>query len=619
MFKKLISIVCAVCLVCTGASVFTVSAAGGAGVTTVAGDYFKANTVATDIQKDIGGVSGCAVTTNSDDSITFKITPEVSSENKVFQNRSTNYFDDFIGTGLIQVTYDYQVVGTIPAGATFTPVINICFDKNWDYNFKYTLKTDGVKHSLKGILDTTAVDSDGKVTIKWYEKDANNSSSEYEYVGSDTKKKYETLHVQPHYRFDYKNWSNTTPVDMITLDNFTVTELPVANIRSLSGVYADTDNVLAEFYLPEGYTSASLKLDGTTVSNYALADYPAGNWKASLPLAGISGKKVPVSLTYTDAAGTKTVSTSIGEVMKTGGNAVLYTENFDKVEFSGDATSVTDIATYRKNGSLSAIQLGTAVESEKTVRNASIEKAVAGISETPVYKVETFEGMSQVNTIYNTSLAAGYSNEVEFDVYTTGTGKTRLVGFMKGLESWPTGGGWFYRDLEVTPNKWHNVKFRIDATNSVMYTYVDGVYHSAFTERSGIVGASQLGFGISKRNTGDGDCTYYFDNIKFKSWAHSVQDFAATKDDNSVTVTFTGAADEANEEFGTVVIAAYDDSGLVDVKTVPSVSEKAGLQTYEAKFENVGSFTTAKAMLWNSVSGLKPILGAVDAVATSAE
>lgn len=614
MIKKLISIICIVCLMCTVVPVFTVSAADAE---TVAGNYFKENVVATDVQTSLNNSEGnvCTVTKNADNSVTFKFTPVISDENKVAQARGDTY-TNFVNTGAIQITYEYQWNGTVPAGASYSQQLNLCFGNTWDYNFNCpSFNTDGTRYSVKGILDTRNVGDDGKWTLNWYIKKAN-STDDYAYAESSKKLKSDKLSIQPHYRIDYESWKDTASVDMLTLDNFNITEIPVANIRPMGGIYTDEDNICAEIYLSEGYTSASLAVDGKAVAEYTPETYAAGNWKTKFSLSGVSGKDVPVVLTCVDKAGTQTASASINKVMKTGANKVICEENFDSIEFAEGVTSVT---TYTDSAKLWTISLGDELD-EKTgestgKRYASIEKEVEGISTTPVYKIDAKVDMGQMNVLHfpSPALTDGYSGEVEFDVYATA--KAHLTGFLKGETDWPTGGGWFDdTGLAMTPNEWHKVKFRIDAKSGEMHTYLDGIYVGTTSDHSNISGISQIGFGIRCRtNSKDEDCVYYFDNIKMKTWAHPVQNLKAEKGANGVNVTFTGAADAVGEGFGSLMIAAYDANGLAGVKALSPVSDEAGLKTYTASFENISSFTKAKVMFWESISGLKPILGAVEA------
>lgn len=289
---------------------------------TVPSDYFaengKDNIVLADYQKKIPiGAEWASTYKINDDGAAVFSCRKINSDKDVTQGRAGN--PDSLGgtwmnTGRVEMTYDYCYTGTMPAGATYKQVMNVWSDGNWFNGPEF--KTDGERYTVKVDANFNNVDASGNITIKFYEKPYGADDSEYVVKASPKAKKPSYSKIIPHFRIDTTGFGDT-PVETMTIYNITITERkdPKIDLENLTGnLYSTEDSVDINFFLPKGYESAALKINGITEAVYNSDVYPAGSYKATVSLKDYEGENVPVELSATVDGAEQTKTTYLDKI-----------------------------------------------------------------------------------------------------------------------------------------------------------------------------------------------------------------------------------------------------------------------------------------------------------------
>lgn len=602
MLKKLTAVLCILCMLCT--MVPAMVAFADANSVTVASDYFKNNIAKTDAQTTFRSSGIVTIRKNDDDSVTLMV-----SGNATGLGDRTGISGTWINTGYAEATFDYEFAA-LPEGATRSAAINSHL-VNW-FN-SHMLTDDGKKHTVKLVIDAVNLDADGNMSITYYEKEYGADDSEYVQKAKVSSAKASDFSVfQPQWKIWCEGYPTDAATEFLTVDNYNIVEMYTdGKIRDLTGgIYTTEDTVDVDFYLPLGYTTASLSVGGNVVATYTPDTYASGCWKTTVDLGECSGKNIPIVLTYTDSNGTKSVSTSISEVVISKINKSVYTDDFESTAtFAEGATTATS---YSGIGGITAGQ-----DDGKSIMNISKEKM---FNDNPVFKYEITDGTAAqkqiMKVIANDTYPDGYYPEMELDLYVTNS-NYRFCYMLKDVtNAWKA--GWLNLELDLTPNEWHTIKARLYNDRNQLYIYVDDVFVKTITVNP-VTGFGSIGFGLRATGTVADTCTLYIDNFKVNAWAPVCQDLAATMDTNAKTVkaTFKTGADAASENVCTAIVATYNGNQLSECKTYPVVSTEQGLISFDETFNATKAFDSAKVMVWDSVEGLKPLTEAVLAAAAA--
>lgn len=274
----------------------------------------------------------------------------------------------------------------------------------------------------------------------------------------------------------------TTSIDRID-DSFVpkFTDFP-------GGHYITADTVKIGLSLPEGYTTAKLKIADKTVKEYSAEQSPSGEYTLDVSLAEFPGKNIPVSLIAVVDGKAKTVTDKIDSVTSVANVTCLADE-----DFSGDSTSFT-------------------------MNNGEVKNGVVTDSE---------DGYNHNIQLAGLTVANGYCGEIEFDIMLTD--KASYAGaYVRSYEKnsidtyFPKQGGWFNgqqngvfeynKEVSYELNKWNRVKYRMFATSDKMYVYLNGKYVGS-TPMEECLGFSTIGIGWNTKGK-----PIYIDNVEIKTW-----------------------------------------------------------------------------------------------------
>lgn len=272
-----------------------------------------------------------------------------------------------------------------------------------------------------------------------------------------------------------------------TIDNIEDVFVPAINDFS-GGIYLDTDSVDISVSLPEGYTTAGIKVGDSVVCEYSSETSPAGEYVSTLDLSGFSGVDIPVELYAVVNGREKRDFATIDEIVSVTNYSIVAEEDFSDTDY------------------------------ELTIYNGIVEDGVL---------TDDTTGGNHVVKKNELTIPNGYCADIEYDVKLTGSSSV-IGAFVRGYEKnstdnyFPKQGGWFYtqsngifsvnESVTYELNEWNNVRYRLFANRDLMYVYVNGVYIGSRPMEE-CLGFSEIGTGW---NTGGSKI--YIDNVKITSW-----------------------------------------------------------------------------------------------------
>lgn len=306
MIKKSISILLILTFLI---SVFPVGTVFAYDVETVVSDAYVENVIVENYT-DFADITGCTKVQDGN-AMTFTVEKGTETGTKNRQYGATIDGLNWENTGRVELTYTVSYSGTLVNGDAFGMGIGLTSfngtSRVWILggvasftNFKFE---DGAVKNKKSIIDFT----DTQIIVTNYIKDP----AEEEWTQTDVVKndyvpasnKRHLREILPFIQYNYNKGTVDANVSA-TISDITVKELrPAATMDDVSGSYLGYDSIEVNYFIPEGYKSAELTLNGEVLESFDpdVMDYGCYNSYFNLYQFGLNGENIPLKLTVTDA------------------------------------------------------------------------------------------------------------------------------------------------------------------------------------------------------------------------------------------------------------------------------------------------------------------------------
>ena len=290
-------------------SVFPVVTVFAYDVETVVSDAYLENVIVENYT-DFADIAGCTKVQDGN-AMTFTVDKGTETGTK---NRQYGALIDGLNwenTGRVELTYTVSYSGTLVDGDAFGMGIGLTSfngtSRVWILggvasftNFKFE---DGAVKNKKSIIDFT----DTQIIVTNYIKDP----AEEEWTQTDVVKnnyvadkgKRHLREILPFIQYNYNKGTVDANVSA-TISDITVKELrPAPAMDDVSGNYLGYDSIEVNYFIPSGYKSAELTLNGEVIESFdpEVMDYGCYNTYFNLYQFGLSGDNIPLKLTVTDA------------------------------------------------------------------------------------------------------------------------------------------------------------------------------------------------------------------------------------------------------------------------------------------------------------------------------
>lgn len=342
MIKRILAITLTVMLMCTAlaGNVSAFDTEIVTGCTTVAGDMYDSVSYTDVIDFNVApeGYNGTPYDVDNEaETMTLNINTTNAASSTVNNNTdATNAIDlsgiDWINSGTVTITFDVTLLSKAEGMTVYAGLIGKVHDSTGANKWPFGGTGVGQQALIEAATFSSTTEAGGTVSAKVvyefssdglvinaYAKDEN--SDDYSLIiGSPVIKDNGTFSKEQYYIYKlvpYVQTRNVKGVATVKYSNICITESYRESVlEDISNNYLQTESKDVNYYIPDGYSTATLTLDGETIASFSAADADAaGSYKTTIDFSNFDiGNDIPLTLTVNfpeDDPEVKTVNVNI--------------------------------------------------------------------------------------------------------------------------------------------------------------------------------------------------------------------------------------------------------------------------------------------------------------------